>query len=744
MTEQHDEPHPTARSLLTSVRLQDYGFTVPRGALATTEDDAAGIAARLGGPVALKIVSADILHKTDIGGVELDLDSEEAVRAAYRHIVDSAGTLAPGARLEGLWVEEMIRGGVEVIIGLKNDAQFGPVIMFGLGGIFTELLDDVAFRVLPIGEEDAREMVADLRGARILQGYRGRPAVDPGLLTRLLLGAARLGMDLGETLDSVDFNPVVVWEDDHRVLDFKLTTRETSSDRDTVGPASPDGDSTGGPAVAGGPATPAGAGDVDGPAAGAPPASGATRRDADTRHLETFFRARSVAVIGASATPGKIGYAVLESLTQHEYEGHVFPVNPGRDSILGRPAYASLGAIREPVELVVCTVDLALVPELMRECAARKIHNLVIVSGGGKELGGERAAVEAQVRRLARELDVRVIGPNCIGVFDGSTRLDTFFQPQARMTRPPAGPVAMMSQSGTVGIAFMEDMAAVGMSKFVSYGNRADVDEADLLSYLAEDPDTAVIAIYAEGFENGRGFLEAARRTAARKPVVVFKSGRTPSAAGAALTHTGFLAGSYKVAAGAFRQAGLISVDSYEDLVAVSKALALQPPARGPRVAMIGNGIGTTVQALDILGDRGLELATLSDDTLRGLAEVYPSFYVVQNPLDVTGSGSSTDYEIGIRALLADPGVDIVMPWMVFQDVPLNDDIPEKLGRLGRGAAKPIVCGATGGAFTARMSARVEAEGVPVYGSVSDWVAAARGLALAGREYWPAALAGRK
>ncbi len=717
MTEQHDELRPTDRRPLTSVRLQDYGFAVPRGALATTEDEAASIAARLGGPVALKVVSADILHKTDIGGVELDLASEVTVRAAYRRIVDSAGTLVPGARLEGLQVEEMIRAGVEVIIGLKNDAQFGPVIMFGLGGIFTELLDDVAFRVLPIGEEDAREMVADLRGARILRGYRGRPAVDPSLLTRLLLGAARLGMDLGETLDSVDLNPVVVWEDDHRVLDFKLTTRAASSDRDTVALANPGGDGTDGPA-----------------ASGAPPTSGATRRDADTRHLETFFKARSVAVIGASATPGKIGYAVLESLTQHEYQGHVFPVNPGRDSILGRPAYASLSAIPEPVELVVCTVDLALVPKLIRECAAREIHNLVIVSGGGKELGGERAAVEAQVRRLARELDVRVIGPNCIGVFDGSTRLDTFFQPQARMTRPPAGPVAMMSQSGTVGIAFMEDMAAVGMSKFVSYGNRADVDEADLLSYLAEDPDTAVIALYVEGFENGRGFLEAARRTAVRKPVVVFKSGRTPSAAGAALTHTGFLAGSYKVAAGAFRQAGLISVDSYEDLVAVSKALALQPPARGPRVAMIGNGIGTTVQALDILGDRGLELATLSNDTLQRLAEVYPSFYVVQNPLDVTGSGSSSDYEIGIQALLADPGVDIVMPWLVFQDVPLNDDIPEKLGRLSREAAKPIVCGATGGAFTECMSARVEAEGVPVYGSVSDWVAAARGLALAGRK----------
>ena len=341
--------------------------------------------------------------------------------------------------------------------------------------------------------------------------------------------------------------------------------------------------------------------------------------------------------------------------------------------------------------------------------------------------------MEAEIRHLSRDLGVRVIGPNCIGVFDGTTRLDTFFQPQQRMTRPSAGPVAMLSQSGTVGIAFLEDAASFGMSKFVSYGNRVDVDEADLLAFLGDDPDTGVIALYVEGFENGRGFLEAAGRVAKRKPVVIFKAGRTPSAARAALTHTGFFAGSYRVAEGAFRQAGLIAVDSYEELVAVSKALALQPRARGNRVAMIGNGIGTTVQALDILAAAGLELATLAPATILRLTEVYPSFYVVQNPLDVTGSGTSADYEIGIQALLDDPGVDIVMPWMVFQDAPLGDDIPEKLGRLNQAARKPILGAATGGPFTHRISAEIEAQGVPVFHSVRDWVAAARGLAPGAR-----------
>ena len=629
---------------MSPATLSDYGFLEPRNELAQSEDAAAALASEMGFPVALKLVSPDVLHKTDIGGVELGLDSEKAVRSAYRRILDSARARAPGARLDGVRVEEMVTGGFEIIIGLKGDAQFGPVIMFGLGGIFTELLDDVSFRVLPITPEDARQMVAETKAARILQGFRGQAPVSPDLLVDLLLRAARLGLDLGDRLESVDLNPVAVWGAHHRVLDAKVVVSEHGAVYAALDAA------------------------VD------------AARHPDTAHLETFFKARSVAVVGASATPGKIGYAVLESLASHDYRGEVFPVNPGRRSILGLETYPTLSDIRRPVDLVVCTVDLSLVPELLRECAAQHVHNLVVVSGGGKELGGDRAALEAEIRQTARDLDVRVIGPNCIGVFDGKSRLDTFFQPHERMTRPPAGPVAMTTQSGTVGIAFLEDMVSSGVSKFVSYGNRVDVDECDLLSYLTEDPDTRVIAMYVEGFENGRGFLEAARAATARKPVVILKAGRTASAAQAALTHTGFFAGSYKVAEGAFRQAGLIAVDTYEELVAVTKALALQPRASGGRVAMIGNGIGTIVQALDILEGARLSLAALAPHTIEHLGDAYPSFYAVQNPLDVTGSGTTSDYEIGIKALLDDPGVDIVMPWLVFQDVPAGRGHPRGSG----------------------------------------------------------------
>ena len=285
-------------SVMSVPALSDYGFVVPRGGLARNADEAATLAARLGFPVALKIVSPDILHKTDIGGVELGLDSEEALRAAYRRIEAAAHAQAPEARVEGVQVEEMVAGGFEIIIGLKRDDQFGSVIMFGLGGIFTELLDDVSFRVLPIAPEDARQMVAETRGARMLQGYRGQAPVAPASLVDLLLAAARLGLDLGDRLESVDLNPIAVWGEEHRVLDYKVVTRErpAAGDQASVASGSPFGE------------------------------LGA--RDADTSHLATFFEARSVALVGASATPGKIGYAVLDSLAKHQYRGRGLPREP--------------------------------------------------------------------------------------------------------------------------------------------------------------------------------------------------------------------------------------------------------------------------------------------------------------------------------------------------------------------------------------------------------------------------------
>lgn len=662
-----------------------YGFLTPRSGIADSGDDAAELATAIGFPVVLKVVSPDIVHKTDVGGVELGLESPEAVREAYARMTAAVRKMAPQARVEGISVEEMCQGGVEIVIGLLNDAQFGPSIMFGLGGVFVEVLEDVAFRVLPIDEREANDMINEIRGREILQGYRGLPAISREMLVDLLLRAGRMGMEIAPRLESVDFNPIMVWENEHRVLDVKVLLRGEEK-----------------PFV---------------------------ERKPNTQYLERFFEARSVALVGASASPGKIGNAVLDSLANHDYQGTLFPVNPTREEVMGLRAYPSLSAISEQVEIVVVTVALSLMPGILDECASKGIHNVIIVSAGGKELGGEGAELEAIIRELAGQKEVRIIGPNCIGVFNSGTRLDTFFQVHERMDRPRSGVISMLTQSGTVGAAFMEAVGAAGVSKFVSYGNRMDVDEADLLAYWADDPETKVIACYVEGFDDGRKFLSTAREVTRKKPVVIFKAGRTQQAARASISHTGFFGGSYDLCRGAFRQAGLIAVDSLEDLCAAAKALAFQPVARGPRLAMISNGAGTMVQAIDLLPEYDLEMTALASPSVERLREVYPPYFVVQNPVDVTGSATSGDYKVGIEVLLDDPHVDIIMPWFVFQDTPLDEGIVQVLRDACQRRQKPIVCGAIGGPYTNRMSDAIEAEGVPVYHSVREWMAAAKALA---------------
>lgn len=680
-------PEDTAKQLL-----REYGLHIPRGRRVSSADAGAAAACTLGFPVAVKAISPDILHKTELQAVRIGLQDEAAVHAAVCEM-EARLRAQPEIRLEGFLIEEMVPTGIELIIGLQNDAQFGPVIMIGLGGIFTEIFQDVVFRVLPIGKADALAMIEGLRGKEIFRGYRGAKAIPEDHVADLLCHVGRFGLEAAPYYESVDLNPVVLFPNGHRVLDAKILLRREVASK---------------------------------PISSAWP---------DTRYLQKFFTPVAVAHVGASATPGKVGNIVLDSLTQHEYRGKVFPVNPSRHEILGIRSYPSLAAISEPFDLVVATVDLLQVPQVMRESATRGAHAMLIISGGGKELGGERAAVEQEIQQLSRQLDMRVIGPNCIGVYDAESRFDAFFQSHERMLRPKAGPVAVLSQSGTFGASLVEDLARVGISKMVSYGNRVDVDEADFIAFLADDPATKVIGCYVEGLGDGRKFLATAERVMreAQKPVVVWKSGRTPRGASAAMSHTGFFGGSYAVYEGAFAQAGVLAVDSYEELLAACKALAWQPVPRGNRIAMVSNGAGPMVTAIDLSASHGLEVAVLEEATHTAMAAQLPSFYITRNPVDVTGSGTAREYQLVIEALLRDPNVDIVMPWFVFQDTPLEEDIISYLAEFHRQRRKPILCGGIGGPYTAKMSAAIEETQVPVYHSIQGWIAAAASLAQWGR-----------
>ena len=308
------------------------------------------------------------------------------------------------------------------------------------------------------------------------------------MLCDAILKIGNLGIDMAKYIDSIDFNPIIVYPNNYYVVDAKILLKPIP-DENIISNSTP-----------------------------------------DSSYMNTFFNTNSIALIGASPEEGKIGNSVLKSLSKYDYKGKIYPVNAkGYDEILGLKAYKNLEEISENVELVIVTVDLKFVPSILETCGKKGIHNMVIISGGGKELGGERAEIEQKVKELSSKLKVRIIGPNCIGMFNGENRLDCAFQGHDRMVRPKKGDVAFLSQSGTIGIAFMETSDSFGMSKMISYGNRSDVDEADMIWYLSEDPNTNVIGLYVEGLGNGRKFMNTAKRVIneKKKPIVVFKNGRT-------------------------------------------------------------------------------------------------------------------------------------------------------------------------------------------------------------------------
>ncbi|RJP31015.1 MAG: acyl-CoA synthetase, partial [Actinobacteria bacterium] len=493
--------------------LRERGIPVPEGGLVENSREALTLASRLSYPLVLKVVSDRVLHKTELGGVVLGIDSPAALGTAYEALEREARQAVEG--YAGILLEEQAPTGTEIIVGLQNDPHFGPVLMVGTGGIYSDLLEDVAFRMLPVTRRDIEEMLGGLKGKPLLEGFRANPPADIEALVEVILGLARFGAEIAPYFASADFNPVIAFPQGALVVDAKVVLSEEVSSH---------------------------------PFGFEPPS---------TRYLEGFFAPESVAVVGASASEGKIGNVIVDSLINYDFKGRIYPINPNREEIMGVRCYPSLDALPESPQLVVMVIDLKEGPDLMRKLADLGVHNLLIVSGGGRELGGERQLIEEEMARLARELDIRVVGPNCIGSFDGKTRFDSFFHSHQRLLRPPSGPLSFITQSGTYGCAFLENAAVVGVAKMVSYGNRLDVDEGDLIAFLSQDPDTRVIGSYIEGLSRGRKYVAAAKEAVygRKKPVVAFKTGRTRRSAQATVSHTGAYGGTYRVYEGVLEQA---------------------------------------------------------------------------------------------------------------------------------------------------------------------------------------------
>ncbi|WP_010193324.1 3-hydroxypropionate--CoA ligase [Candidatus Nitrosarchaeum limnium] len=686
--------HKVITEELSKTILKTYGVKVPPFALVTSAEEAAKQAKKIGFPLVMKVVSPQILHKTDVGGVKVGLDNVNDVKKTFK---DMYGRLSKkkGVEVKGILLEKMVPKGVELIVGIQNDPQFGPVIMVGLGGIMTEVMKDVAFRMLPISTSDAKSMLNELKGSALLKGFRGSDPIDTNMVAQMLVQIGKLGVENADYINSIDFNPVVVYPKSHFVVDAKIILNKEIR-KDSISKAKPNIES-----------------------------------------METFFTPESVALVGASSTPGKIGNSVLIALGKQDYKGKVFPINPKQESILGIKCYPTLDAINEKVDLVVVCIDLAECGPIMETCAKKGIHNVVIVSGGGKELGGDRATMEAKVKELSLKHKIRVVGPNCIGMFNAANRLDCAFQGQERMVRSKLGNVAFFSQSGTMGISMLESADVFGLSKMISFGNRSDVDEADMIWYAANDPQTKVIGLYVEGFGDGRKFINTAKRVMKeqKKPIVIWKSGRTAAGAKQAASHTGSLGGSNAIIMGAFKQAGIISVDSYQELVGVLKALAWQPPAKGNRVAMTSNGAGPMIGGIDQLERLGLTIGKLAPEHVKKIKEHFPPTVPIHNgnPADVGGGANADDYRFVIQQFLDDKNIDIAMPWFVFQDDPLEETIVGYLAELSNKKIKPILAGGNGGPYTEKMRKLIEANNVPVYSDLRTWVAAASALSQWGK-----------
>ena len=452
--------------------------------------------------------------------------------------------------------------------------------------------------------------------------------------------------------------------------------------------------------------------------------------------LDKFFSPRSVAIVGASHTPGKVGYVLAENFVKG-FPGKFFFVNPDPEPIMEQRTYPSVKSISEPLDMVVIAVKSTLVPKILKECVDKRVEAVVIVSAGFSEIGEEGRKLEEQLKKIIGGTKTRVIGPNVVGVFDPHSKLDTVFLPRDRMNRPKEGSIAFITQSGAVGSTIADWLSeeGIGISKFVSYGNAMDVNESDLLEYLAEDEKTKVIAVYIEGVKaSGKRFISTLKKVCKRKPVIFLKSGKTEKGSRAAASHTGSIAGSARVYSAVFRQFGAIEARDWEELFDFAKAFSMQPTAKGDRLLVMTNGGGFGVLATDEAERQKLRLDPLAPRVVEKLKKIVHGYASVHNPMDLTADSNASTYKLAFEAAMSKYDGAVLVT--LFQVPTLEESIIETLASL-QSHGKPILCCAAGGSFSNQMSHRLEARGVPVYPTPERAVRAFEALARFGKHQKP-------
>ena len=407
--------------------------------------------------------------------------------------------------------------------------------------------------------------------------------------------------------------------------------------------------------------------------------------------LEEFFDPKSVAVVGASTSPEKLGYAVLENLVNGGYAkvGKIFPINPKADEILGQKAYPSVLDVPENIDLAVIVIPYPYVPAVLEECGKKKIPGVVVISAGFREAGMEGLERELELLEIAKKYQLRLIGPNCLGIIDTFTPINASFSAGT----PPQGPMAFMSQSGALGTAILDWAQAgrLGLAKFASLGNKADVSEIDLLEAWADDKDTNVIMMYSEGLPNGQEFIRVAREVTKKKPVVAIKSGVTKSGSRAVSSHTGSLAGSEQAYQAAFQQAGVLRANDMASMFDMALALGYQPLLKGDRIAIVTNAGGPGILATDALERSGMSLARLEVETIKSLEKQLPDAASAANPVDVLGDARGDRYRFALEIVSTDPNVDGIMVVLTPQAMTEIEDTARAVGSLSHEIDKPVL-----------------------------------------------------
>ena len=634
-----------------------YGIETPEQGVATSRMQARSIAQRIGYPVVAKIDSPDILHKTDAGGVILGIESGDALEAAYGSLVGLAAERSPGAAVNGVLVQRQLggeAGAQEVIVGAVTDPVFGKLVAFGLGGVLVEFMGDLTFRLAPIAEDEAAAMLDDIAGAAVLDGVRGAQGVDRNALAQLIVNVAQLVADCPE-IHELDLNPVFASARGACAVDARILLQEPAEPRFRPG------------------------------------------QDDILAAMRRIMQPDAVAVIGASAEEGKIGNSVMKNLIDGGYEGELYPIHPKADVILNHTCYSSVVDVPGDIDIAIFCIPARFVAGVLAECGRKNIPGAILIPSGFAEVGEE--ALQDEIVTVARENSVRLMGPNIYGYYYTHKNLcATFCTPYTEK-----GKVALSSQSGGVGMAIVgfSRSAKMGVSAIVGLGNKADIDEDDLLTFFEQDPNTEVIAMHVEDLKDGRAFAEVATRVSRKKPVVVLKAGRTRMGARAANSHTGALAGDDRVYDAVLKQSGVIRATTLNDMLEYARGLQVLPTPAGENILILTGAGGSGVLLSDACVDHGLSLMEMPEDLDAAFKAFIPPFGASGNPVDITGGEPPSTYRATIDLALEDNRIHalvlgywhtIITPPMVFAEL-LGEAVA---AARSRGIDKPVVASLVG------------------------------------------------